>query len=156
MGANRAGRYAVEVSNTAGTAASAAAVLRVIPSVTVAVFDDPAFVFTGGGAFDQSDSVQASLRRLGHQVTTLTDINQAVGGTVPLLFPAFEAGDPTPTLAQATRDALQSFVARGGVLIVHGVANDCGRAARALNAVFGYAIQCSYSGASFARTAQAA
>jgi hypothetical protein len=155
VGTNQAGHYAVVVSNVASNATSAAAVLRVIPSVNVAVFDDPNFVFTGGGAYDQSDSVQASLRRLGHRVTTFTNISTAASGSAPLLFPAFEAGDLARPLTPATRDALQNFVARGGVLILHGCNNDFNRPVRFLNKVLGFSVAGLYSSVSVSRSGQA-
>ena len=127
-----------------------------IPSVTVAVFDDPAFVYTGGGVYDQSDSLQTSLRRLGHRVTTFTSVSLAASGSAPLLFPPFEAGDPTLTLPAATRSALQNFVARGGGMIVHAANNDVNRVARLLNIVFGYSVQAVYDSSDlFLRSAEA-
>ena len=156
VGTGQAGRYSVRVSNALGSVTSAAATLRVIPSVTVSVFDDPNFVYTSGGPYAHSDSVQASIERLGHRTIPFTDVNAAAAGNAPLLFPAFEAGDLAPTLTASTRDALQGFVARGGVLIVHGVNNDPRRPARFLNTVFGFTLEAAYPSTPFPRTGMAA
>jgi len=152
----QAGQYSLFVSNTAGTATSLAAVLRVIPSIIVAVFDDSSYVNTYGGPNAQSDTVQASITRLGHRPTAFTSISGAANGTNPMLFPAFEAGDPTPSLSQAARDGVQSFVAKGGVIILHGTYNDYNRPTRFLNAIFGFSLSGAYASAPFTRTSQAA
>ena len=53
---------------------------------SVAVFDNPNFVDTGGTASDESDTVQATLISLGHTVNTITGFTAsawAAAGTPP-------------------------------------------------------------------------
>lgn len=149
----QAGHYSVSVSNAAGSDTSAAALLRVEPSVTVALFNDPAFAYTN--QYAQSDNLRASLLRLGHRAANFTNIIQAAGGSAPLLFPALEASDLASVLTTSVRSALQDFVGRGGTLIIHGTANDPARPTRFLNAVFDFALFSVYDSLPATRTAQA-
>jgi hypothetical protein len=148
--ADQAGRYSVVVSNAVGSITSTPAILRVIPSRTVVVFDDPSYVYTY-----IADGVQASIRQLGHQPTTFRGFAPPPGAIGPVLFPAFENSDPTFAITTAMRDAWQGFVAGGGVLIVHGAINDPTRTQRFLNAIFGYNLLVAYPQPSFSRTSEA-
>src|SRR5205823_10374359 len=74
---------------------------------------------------------------------------------LPLLFPGFEADDLARTLSSASRDALQNFVARGGVVILHGANNDVGRPVRFLNSVWGFGVAYASSYSFLTRSAAA-
>jgi hypothetical protein len=143
VNSNRAGHYTFVVTNVYGAATSAPALLRVVPPVTVAVFDDPNFVnTTSGDMYATSDNLQASLRRLGHTVTTFTSIATAANTQSVLLFPSFPYGDLVASLDDTTRAALQNFVATGGLLIIS--SGDPYRTTSFLNTVFGFTIQGAY------------
>jgi Bacterial Ig domain/Immunoglobulin I-set domain/Immunoglobulin domain len=132
----RAGKYSVVVSNSVGVVTSEQALMRVIPSATVRVFDDSgSYVY-----FEHSLNIRSSLQRLGHQPITFTDFSFATARTNIILFPALEGGDFSQSFAQTNRDALAAFVARGGVLVVLGSANDFSRPARLLNSIFGFSV----------------
>jgi hypothetical protein len=88
--------------------------------VSVAVFDDPAFVFTGGGPLQESDSLQAALSSLTFPVTTFTNFAAALAATPVLAIPALSAGNLALALDPANLDAIREHLNRGGTLIVHG------------------------------------
>ncbi len=76
--------------------------------LTVAVFDDPAFVDSNNSNISESDTVQASLVMLGHTVTTFTgiaaaDFQGAIDDSDCLLIPELELGDLGAALSQPSR-----------------------------------------------------
>jgi hypothetical protein len=114
-----------------------------VHAARIAVFDAPAFVDTNGGATAESDTLQASLAALGHEVTTFTatraqGISAALEGAAAVAFPELENGDLASELGAAARSTLAAFVADGGGLIVAGTTDE--RAAALLNAIFGFAL----------------
>ena len=104
----------------------------------VSVFDDPAFVDTAGGSIAESDNVQASLRRLGFTATTFTDIAAATTTNKVLLFPDQEIAALGPLLSAGNQAALSNFVARGGLMILHG--SQFKRGSNLLQRVFGFSV----------------
>ena len=115
-------------------------------AATIAVFDNPAFVDTGGGPFDESDNVQASLIFLGHTVNTYTGttaaaFNAAIAGSNVLLFPEFENGLLGTALGAPAIAALSGYVAGGGGLIINGGSNFLVHSSDDfLNSVFGFGV----------------
>jgi hypothetical protein len=112
-------------------------------AATIAVFDAPAFVDTSGGATAESDTLQASLAALGHEVRTFTatraqGISAALEGAAAVAFPELENADLASELGAAARSTLAAFVADGGGLIIAGTTDE--RAAALLNAIFGFAL----------------
>jgi hypothetical protein len=129
------------------------------PTFVVSVFDDPAYVDTSsGGVTAESDNVQASLRSGGYTVTTFTDVAAAAAANRILLFPEQEIASLGPALSTAAKTALASFVADGGLMIVHGTGLSPARTATLLNTVFGFSLVESgqvSSGPAYARMAAA-
>ncbi|NNF43743.1 MAG: IPTL-CTERM sorting domain-containing protein [Phycisphaerales bacterium] len=119
-------------------------------AVNVVVFDDPAFVDTGGATSSESDNVQASLISLGHTVTTFTgtsgpEWSAALAGQFILAIPELENGNLAAALSPAAASELVTFVSNGGCLLrfaeLRGSNNDF------LNPVFGFSLtECSISG----------
>jgi hypothetical protein len=107
------------------------------PTRVISVFDDPVYVDTTDSTDAESDNLQASLLRLGFTVTTFTDIAAATLTNRILLFPEQENANLGPALSAGTRAALSNFVARGGLMILHGDING-GGAAGLLNTTFGF------------------
>jgi hypothetical protein len=101
-----AGLYSVIVSNRLGMQTSAGALLRVVPPVSVAVFDDPNYVDTSfGGIYSESDCVQGPYRcwDIMSRRCRLW-LRHSAGSAVFLRA----YGNPAPALDSATRRA--SFV----------------------------------------------
>lgn len=151
---NDAATYSVIVSNDLGFVTSAGAVLRVALPATVAVFDDQNYVDTFGGPYSGSDSVQASLLSLGHQVLPFATSNivATLGAGRPVLFPALNYRNPARDFPVATRQALQNFVVNGGLLVIHGAYYP----GAFLNDVFGLSLAVQFGGGPFPRTPDAA
>jgi uncharacterized repeat protein (TIGR01451 family) len=123
------------------------------------VFDDPAFVDTGGPSQTggESDNVQASLAYLGHTVSTFTgidaaDFTAALAGQDVLLIPELENGDLGAALSPAAKIVIAEFVAGGGGLIIHGRSI---YDANFLNEVFEFATVSAAANGSNVRTARA-
>jgi hypothetical protein len=117
---------------------------RAISTRPVAVFADGDFVdlIDGEPAEAEAPNVQASLASLGHEVTpftgtTLGRFQTALASAQTLLIPELEAGDLAAALATDVTNAIESFVAAGGVLIVH--ADFHGSVQLLLNQIFGFA-----------------
>jgi hypothetical protein len=109
----------------------------------IAVFDAPGFVDTSGGTTAESDTLQASLAALGHEVTTFTatraqGIAAALEGAAAVAFPELENADLAAELGAAARSTLAAFVADGGGFLIAGTTDE--RAAALLNAIFGSAL----------------
>jgi len=147
------GVYSVVVSNVYGSATSPDALLSVVPvEQAVAVFDDPAFVDTGGSIYSSSDNVQASLKSRGFAVRTFTSLYSAAATYRRLVFPALEFGDPSQVLSANDRAVVSNFVQNGGSIILFG---DYGEnSIRVLNTVFGLNLQADYQsfGEAFTRS----
>jgi hypothetical protein len=119
---------------------------RAISTRPVAVFADGDFVDLidnrePGVAEAEAPNVQASLASLGHEVTpfagtTLGRFQAALASARTLLIPELEVGDLAAALGTDVTDAIESFVAAGGVLIVHGDFD--GFAQLLLNQIFGF------------------
>ena len=139
-----AGVYSVIVSNLLGAQTSTGAILRVVPAVSVSVFDDPNYVDTYGGTYSESDCVQSSLQALGHNVSAVTNVASALTPGRVLLFPSLAFGNPAPALDAATRAALQSFVFDGGLIVVQGG----GSTVQFVNDIFGLSCIGTYAGSS--------
>jgi len=113
-----------------------------VPPRRAAVFDDPAFVDTGGGADSESDNVQGSLSALGHAVapfsgTATGDFTAALDEADVLVIPELEIDpDLVGALEPGATAAIQSFVNAGGVLITMAGAN-----LDFVNQVFGYELE---------------
>ena len=122
-------------------------------AVPVAVFDDPAFVDTGGTSLDESDTIQASLVSLGHTANTFTGISAAaftagLAGNNVLLTPEIEVSLLGSALSAAAINTITSFVSSGGGLIVAGASNFVAHASDDfLNSVFGFGVLNSEFGA---------
>ena len=137
---NQIGGYSVVVTNGFGQDTSTEATLTLLPpDAFVAVFADPAFVDTGGGAEAEANAVRATLEALDFKTLTFTDIAQAVNIFQTIEIPEQERGWLGFALPPSTIGALSNFVASGGKLIVHGTSG--GGAALLLNLVFGYSLQ---------------
>jgi len=111
-------------------------------AVTVAVFDDPAFVDSAGGSGAESDNVQASLTQFGHTVkrfdgTGSSAFSRGLAGARLLAIPDLENGDLSAVLSQDAIHTIRSYVATGGGLVIF-EADDNGNDERFLNTVFGY------------------
>lgn len=105
----------------------------------VVVFDDPAYVDTVGGAFSESDTIQASLAAQGHTVTAFTGTSAAawtaaLAGKNALVIPEQESGSLGSALPAATILVIQGFVSAGGGVVV----SDDYRGT--LNAIFGFSL----------------
>jgi VCBS repeat-containing protein len=92
-------------------------------AATVAVFDNPLFVNTGGTLQDESDSIQSTLNSLGHTVSTFTDysaagLTAALSGKSVLMLPQQEAGDWGNALTDAAKQVIRDFVADGGSMVI--------------------------------------
>ncbi|MBC8095476.1 MAG: hypothetical protein H7Y43_06670, partial [Akkermansiaceae bacterium] len=126
---------------------------------SVAVFDDPAFVNTSGGATAESDSLQASLNSLTFPVAAFTNFLTALENSPVISIPALNVSNLAATLDGAALTAIRDFLTRGGSLIVHGsVSNN--NAAALINSVLaplGAAVTETsvLLGANFSRTAAA-
>src|SRR4051812_16095654 len=128
---------------------SGQAALHVVPSENINVFTDPAYVY-----FEHAVNTRSSLARLGHHAQEFTDLASATTvGTNVIVIPALEANDLAQGLSPATREALQGFVARGGLVIVLGSANDYSRASRLINTVLGVSTLGSFAATTATRTA---
>lgn len=113
------------------------------PTFVVSVFDDPTYVDTTSVGVDpESDNVQASLQNRGFTTTTFTDVASAAATNRILLFPEQENAELAPALSAAARTALADFVAKGGLMIVHGtgIGGPPRRTATLLNTVFGFSV----------------
>lgn len=141
---------------------AATAVFLLAPAVAygarVAVFDDPAFVDTGGTSSAEADNVQASLAAQGHTVDTFTGISAAafsagLAGNRLLVVPELETGNLGAALSQQAVHTIRSYVATGGGLIVFDLAG--GNTTAFLNTVFGYSLASGSAGTS-TRTAEVA
>jgi hypothetical protein len=118
-GTDTSGFYYAVITNAFGTATSEVA--RVVVASTnqhVTVFDHPEFVRTLGGATNESDAIQASVRYFGYTVDTVTNFT-SLPNTVVLL-PSLANGDLALALSPAEAAALSNHVAAGGALILHG------------------------------------
>ena len=109
--------------------------------LSVAVYDDPAFVDTAGSNFSESDNVQASLAAIGHAVsrfdgTSAAAFQGALAGADVLLIPELEVGSLNAAIAPGARAAIASFVSAGGTLVVHG--DGAGYMSALLNSTFGW------------------
>jgi hypothetical protein len=96
---------------------------------SVAVWEPPAFVDSGGGAGDTSETIKASLTALGHQVSTFTGLSPGalsagLAGKQALLIPELVFGGLDGTLLPAAFAVLLNFVGAGGGLILHGDGGD--------------------------------
>ena len=112
-------------------------------AATVAVFDNPAYVDTGGAG--EATSVKATLASLGHVVvpfsaTDSAGVTAALVGVDLVLIPELEiaAGDLAADLDSQTRTLFANFVAGGRGMIVHGTTDQ--KAAELLNALFGFSL----------------
>jgi Ca2+-binding RTX toxin-like protein len=139
-----------------------AAFFLVSPAVgygaTIAVYDDPAFVGTGGTSGDESDTVQASLASFGHTVKTFTGttgpaFSGGLAGASLLVIPELEGGDLSAALDQNALHTVRSYVATGGGLIMFDQAG--GNTTTFLNTVFGYGLTAGPGGGPYARTGEA-
>ncbi|MBN2389548.1 MAG: YncE family protein, partial [Anaerolineae bacterium] len=92
-------------------------------SAVIAVFDDPAYVDTGGGTDSESDNVQAGLAAMGHIVVPFTGIDEmawstALAGANVLVIPELEVNSNLGNnLSPAVRAVVADFVNQGGGLI---------------------------------------
>jgi Ca2+-binding RTX toxin-like protein len=126
---------------------AAAAAFLITPALasaaTVAVFDDPNYVDTAGGAGAESDNIQASIAARGHTVRAFTgitagDFSFALAGARVLVIPEQEIDELAPDLSGDAVHIIRSYVASGGGLII---TNNSGAfAASFLNRVFGIAV----------------
>lgn len=140
-------RAAVLVAVCAVALCASAGVALADP-MTVAVFDNGAFVDTSGGSFAESDTVQASLTSLGHTVTTFTGTtagawSAAAGGADVILIPEMENGSLNAALSPAARAAIASAVAAGKGFIVMGTSGHSSQTLNdrdLLNAIFSYSL----------------
>jgi hypothetical protein len=137
---NQIGSYTVVVTNNFGKDTSTEATLTLLPpDAFIAVFDDPAFVDTGGTPDSESDAVQATLDAVGFPTITFTNIPDAANTYRVIEIPEQERGWIAFGLPAATSAALSNFVSSGGKLIIHGSSG--GGAALLLNTVFGFSLQ---------------
>lgn len=89
----------------------------------VAVFDDPAYVDTGGSTDSESDNVQAGLAAMGYAVVPFTGIDEtawstALAGANVLVIPELEVNSSLgDNLSPAVRAVIADFVNQGGGLI---------------------------------------
>jgi len=111
-------------------------------AVTVAVYDDPAFVDTTDPASGDSEAenVKASLISFGHNVkrfegTGSGAFSHALAGARLLVIPELEDGDLAPALSPRAIHTIRTYVATGGGLIVFD-----NKVANLLNTVFGYSV----------------
>ena len=115
-------------------------------AVPIAVFDDAAFVDTGGGSADESDTIQASLAALGHTANAFTGTSAGafaagLAGNSVLLIPELENGLLGSALSGAAQGVITSFVSSGGGLIVAGGSNFLAHSSDDfLNVVFGLSV----------------
>jgi hypothetical protein len=113
-------------------------------AAVIAVFDDPAYVDTGGSTSSESDNVQAGLAAMGHIVVPFTGIDEAswttaLAGAVVLVIPELEVNSNLGNdLSPEARSVITSFVDQGGGLIQFYNGPDF------LNPVFGFIL--AYSG----------
>ncbi|WP_238366500.1 cadherin-like domain-containing protein, partial [Mesobacterium pallidum] len=112
-----------------------------LSNANVVVFDDPVYVDSAGGTASESDNVQASLRSLGHSVTTFTGTTAEAFATALVtadvfLVPELERRNFLPS--EEVRDVIRAFVSNGGSLVIHGD-RDSGDEAF-LNAIFGWSL----------------
>ncbi len=109
--------------------------------IVVAVFDDPAYVDTGGGTGSESENVKAGLAMMGHTVQPFTGITEAdwvaaLAGADVLVIPELEMNNSLGSnLSPAARTVIADFVDQGGGLIqfYHG-------GSHFLNPVFGFSL----------------
>ena len=127
--------------------------------VSVAVFDDPTFVNTGGGAGAESDSLQASLNFLTFPVVTFTNFPTALESCPVVSIPALNNGNLATALDSPTLTAIRDHMNLGGTLIVHGSYFNTNAAAfiNAILSPLGAAVSesATSSGSTFTRTAAA-
>jgi Ca2+-binding RTX toxin-like protein len=124
----------------------------------VAVFDDPAFVDTGGTSGAEADNIQASLAAQGHAVDTFTGTSAAafsggLAGDRLLVVPELELGDLGAALSQDAVHTIRSYVATGGGLIVSAASANT---TVFLNTVFGYSLAAGTGGVTSTRTGEVA
>jgi hypothetical protein len=124
----------------------------------IAVFDNPLFVDTDDSIGSESDNLQASLAELSppRRASAVTDIDPAglaaaLSGREVLVIPELEIGDLAASLVPEAVAVLQSFVANGGGLVIHGSFY----APSLLSTVFGFSVTQVYDAASAQRQAAA-
>jgi uncharacterized repeat protein (TIGR01451 family) len=125
---------------TAPSGLSFAAYQPLAGGEVIAVFDDPAYVDTGGSTSSESDNVQAGLAAMGHTVQPFTGIDEAswsaaLGGANVLVIPELEVNSNLGyDLSLAARAVIADFVNQGGGLIEFYYGSDF------LNPVFGFSL----------------
>jgi Ca2+-binding RTX toxin-like protein len=126
---------------------AAVAAILITPALasaaTVAVFDDPGYVDSGGGFDAESDNIQASIAAKGHTVRAFTgitanDFSFALAGAKVLVIPEQEVNDLAPDLSGDAVHIIRSYVASGGGLIITN--NSPPNAASFLDRVFGISV----------------
>ena len=126
-------------------------------AVTVAVFDDPAFVDTTSPAPNaESDNVQASLIQFGHTVkrfdgTGAGAFSRGLAGARLLVIPELVNGDLTPALSPRAVHTIRTYVGTGGGLILFDEDD-----VNLLNTVFGYNVTTGLAAPPATKTADAA
>ncbi len=129
---------------------------RAVPGATlsVAVFDDAFYVSTGGGQFEESDTVQATLSSLGFDVLPFTgvtadDFRDALADANVLLIPELDRRSLWPDLGAEAQVVIRDYVEAGGGLIVM---SEPSNSTILLNGLFGTSMTMSSSGTSFKRS----
>ena len=126
---------------------AAIAALFITPALasaaTVAVFDDPGYVDSGGGSDAESDNIQASITAKGYTVRAFTgitanDFSFALAGAKVLVIPEQEINDLAPDLSGDAVHIIRSYVASGGGLIITN--NSPPNAGTFLDRVFGISV----------------
>lgn len=155
QGAGDYGVYDVVITNLGGSATSTRVAVEPATGSAVSVFNDARYVSTWISETGNAFLEQESLWHLGHPVVAFTNITGTLTNGI-VVFPSLTIGALGPDLTSEERGALSNFVARGGILIVHGdydYATGDGSAAGLLNAVFGWSLVEGYVGGNFTLTA---
>ena len=117
---------------------------RAVPARRVAVYDDGDFVDTASGDYEaESDTIQASLAALGHEVATFAGTSEArfrsaLAGVSVLVVPELEIGLLADAMNPAARQLVADFVATGGVLVKPGGKSQA--ELDFLNTIFGFSL----------------
>ena len=117
---------------------------RVGPPAVVALFYNENFVDTTTTGEGEAYNLRQALEAMAVRVNTFTGITEeafflAVGGANVLLIPELELANLGAALSPGAVSAINSFVAGGGCLVIHG--QYLGNEAAFVNAVFGWSVQ---------------